>query len=554
MRKIALFVGLMLIAISATANKDIPTKEKTIEKKFGEIRADIVRQVCSVFGYDNSDVICKINYKELISFHSALKQDSTNIQAKTLSNILGNVPPISIDGNVINCKNAVLSYLSTVQENCKNVDTLWVHDIRVTTQRLYEECIFYNECETINDFTEYTKIYNNGIFSALIDHRKKRDADTAEMSNVQDFSFKWWFLIIPALCVLLCLSYFRRKRIHPELTTEELNMTAIDNPNNSAEPLIKSSESASDTATILSPVMPTQPAESHSAEKDADPPIWVIVGASVKGNGHIQSNMPCQDNNRFESIDAGWGIAVVSDGAGSAAHSEVGSKVITERCIFHFKNLIEKEGWMKNKVLPTDTDWLLKSYYTLKLVRDEVLMIANKNNIEPKSLSATCLVVIYSPLGLLAVHIGDGRMGYKSLSGEWKAMMTPHKGDEANQTIFLISDFWTIPNYIMSGVMVPESIVIREPVKAFVLMSDGCENTAWECTIQNPETGKCYDRNKPFEGFFNPLEDTLTSLYNDKVPENEIQIKWSKFIESGTGGFIKEQDDKTMIYGINMHL
>lgn len=90
------------------------------------------------------------------------------------------------------------------------------------------------------------------------------------------------------------------------------------------------------------------------------------------------------------------------------------------------------------------------------------------------------MVVIYSPLGLLAVHVGDGRMGYKTMSGEWKSMMTPHKGEEANQTIFLISEFWDIPNYELSGVLVPESIVIREPVQAFALMSDGCEHTAME--------------------------------------------------------------------------
>lgn len=255
-----------------------------------------------------------------------------------------------------------------------------------------------------------------------------------------------------------------------------------------------------------------------------------MVGASVKGNGHVQSGMPCQDNNKFELLGKGWGVAIVSDGAGSAAHSELGSKVVVERGGFHFKNLIEKEGWMDNNVLPSDVEWLQKSYSVLKNIRNEVEMIAKKNNVELKSLSATCLVVIFSPKGLLAVHVGDGRMGCRTASGGWKAIMTPHKGEEANQTLFLVSDFWSIPNYVQSGVLVPESVVVREPVEAFALMSDGCEATAWLCTTQNVETGKYYDRNMPFEKFFNPLEETLISFHNDKVAIEERNEKWSKFI------------------------
>ena len=61
---------------------------------------------------------------------------------------------------------------------------------------------------------------------------------------------------------------------------------------------------------------------------------WVLVGASVRGNGHIESNLPCQDNHKYEELEKGWGIAIVSDGAGSAAHSDMGSKIVVERGLF----------------------------------------------------------------------------------------------------------------------------------------------------------------------------------------------------------------------------
>ena len=324
-------------------------------------------------------------------------------------------------------------------------------------------------------------------------------------------------------------------------------------------------ESKHDTATVDREISEDT---DGNIEKNTNPPLkpevlpisisptakWVIVGASVKGTGHIQSNMPCQDNHMFESLDNGWGVAIVSDGAGSAAHSELGSKIVVSRGIFHFKNLIEKERWIDKQSLPTDIEWFQKSYAVLKEIRNDVMMVAQKNNIDVKSLSATCLVVIYSPFGLLTVHVGDGRMGYKSMSGEWKSMMTPHKGEEANQTIFLVSDFWSIPNYEMSSVLVPECRVIRENVKAFALMSDGCENTAWLCSALNSDTGKYEDRNLPFDKFFNPLEETLLMFDKNSILEEERQSKWYKFIESGTSGFTREQDDKTMIYAINVDL
>lgn len=277
---------------------------------------------------------------------------------------------------------------------------------------------------------------------------------------------------------------------------------------------------------------------------------WVLVGASVRGNGHIESNLPCQDNHKYEELGNGWGIAIVSDGAGSAAHSDMGSKIVVERGLVHFKKLIQQEGWMDKNTLPSDAEWLSKSYSILRTMRDEVDLVAKKNNVAIKELSATCLVIIFSPIGLLTVHVGDGRMGCKPVNGAWKTIMTPHKGEEANQTIFLVSDFWGTPNYVQSGILVPESIVVREPVEAFALMSDGCEATAWLCTAQNPETGMYYDKNQPFEGFFNPVIETLKSFDEDQVPVEERNAKWYKFIESGMKSFVREQDDKTMIVGV----
>lgn len=362
-----------------------------------------------------------------------------------------------------------------------------------------------------------------------------------------------WLLYCVITIIAVLIIYLVTKKKQPVTKPEPKQGTTPKQTPTPKSETVQEPQPAPEPAPTPSPEPKQTPKPQPEPQQSPASPTkatWLVVGASVKGNGHIQSGMPCQDNNKFEDLGNGWGIAIVADGAGSAAHSEIGSKVVVERGVLHFKELIEKEGWMKNNALPTDIEWLQRSYSILKTIRNEVVMVADKNKVEPKSLSSTCLVVIYTPIGLLAAHVGDGRMGYKTMSGEWKSMMTPHKGDEANQTLFLLSDFWDIPNYVQSGVLVPESIVIREQVKAFTLMSDGCENTSWLCTTQNPETGKYYDQNQPYDRFFNPLEETLINFHNDNMPEEARNEKWYKFIESGATGFVKETDDKTMIFGL----
>lgn len=387
---------------------------------------------------------------------------------------------------------------------------------------LREENAAFERCSTISACDYYLNTYPNGRFVKEVIAKKEGLLD--KIKKEEDDAFKACTTV--TACDYYLIKYPKGRYVN-EVKERKTKLAESNNPKPKPEPENK----------------PNQEPKQKQGE-------WVVVGASVKGNGHIESNMPCQDNSKFEILGKGWGVAVVSDGAGSAAHSDMGSKVVVERGTLHFKNLVEKEGWMDKNTLPSDAEWLQKSYFVLKTIRNEVEMVAKKNNVDLKSLSATCLAVVFSPLGLLAVHVGDGRMGCKTAAGGWKAIMTPHKGDEANQTLFLISEFWDIPNYVQSGVLVPESIVVREPVDAFAVMSDGCESTAWLCTAQNAETGKYYDQNKPFEGFFNPLEETLASFHKDNVPEEERKEKWYKFIESGTKGFVKEQDDKTMILGV----
>ena len=592
MKTKTVLICLLLAVINVTAFGQEQDSDATIlEEKIGGIRLKILKNACRVFDYKNTEQIDKlktITYSKTLTFHTSLKNDTTSMAntAKSLAGILGNVPDPNSQKykkNKDDYLQAVGRYLLQVQKGCESKDTSWVKEIREEINKLLDEWKCFDSCKKKNEYSCYTDNYGEkGLFSMFVPNvqaekttsgnnnggvQSKSPSNPNELCprcgqpkdqcscggrNSKERNIVFFVLIV---LVLLfgggCIYYRKKSQTHKKMGKNSRPESPIMPKQHIVTNQDISSKEQNDNPQKDAIPQPQTPEKTSPNIHDVNisDGKWIIVGASVRGNGHIQSDMPCQDNHRFESIGDGWGIAIVSDGAGSAAHSELGSKVVVERGMTHFKNLIEKEEWMKNNVLPTDVEWLQKSYYVLKAIRDDVVMVSKKNNVEVKSLSATCLAVIYSPLGLLAAHVGDGRMGYKSVKGEWKAMMTPHKGEEANQTIFIVSDFWSIPNYVLSDVLVPESIVVREPVKAFALMSDGCENTAWKCTTLDQETGKYYDQNKPFEGFFNPLEETLVSFQAQKVPSQEQQAKWSKFIESGTDGFVREQDDKTMIYG-----
>lgn len=276
---------------------------------------------------------------------------------------------------------------------------------------------------------------------------------------------------------------------------------------------------------------------------------YVVVGASVRGKGHLQSQMPCQDNHKYTYWGNGWGIAVVSDGAGSAENSQIGSKLVVERASVRFEAVVKAERWIERKQLPSDGEWAQLAYSVLRSVYDDMYMFGNSRHIEVKSLNATAIVLIHSPWGILATHIGDGRAGYRNGHEEWKPVITPHKGDEANQTIFITSQFWGKPSFRMSGRLIPESVVVREPITAFVLMSDGCESPSWQVAQMNRETGKVYDPNLPFAKFFDSVSKTLTRYHYEHVNLAERADSWHSFLDEGKA-FEREIDDKTMIIGV----
>jgi hypothetical protein len=270
-------------------------------------------------------------------------------------------------------------------------------------------------------------------------------------------------------------------------------------------------------------------------------PGWNIFGASVIGSSHVKHNKPCQDTFATAKLvdDGSWGIAVISDGMGSARHAEIGSRFVAKTSIKEFMYLVQKNDWLKMQKLPLYQEWKTAAEQTFVAIRRSMNSFAANENYHLNDLKCTVIVIIYSPYGILSTHIGDGRAAYQDNDNRWHAMMIPYKGEEANSTCSI-----TDPRLII------ESRLIDTSVKSFVLMSDGCEKSAFRCSVFNEDSQKWFDPNEPYTPFLVPLVQDVVDEFNHQYSMNDIVHKIEKILISGTKQLQEETDDKTIIIGV----
>ncbi len=363
-----------------------------------------------------------------------------------------------------------------------------------------------------------------------------------EISNSRSPSLALYALIIAQFLVIIYLIYLimgkkRRKVENP--TTDTLDKPIERNVASTASPI----------NVVAKQQTPPSPKDISTPKKvPSSKNSWLVVGASVIGKDHLKRSpiVPCQDSHHIELLDKGWGIAVCSDGAGSAIHSDWGSQFIVSKSCELFRQIIESSEAFKKQSLPKEDDWHGISIAAFGNLRTQLEAFASQKGVKAETMACTVIVVVFSQMGILVTHIGDGRAAYCNREGEWKSMITPWKGEEANQTVFLTSSIWNKPNDFI------ESRIISEKPVAFALMTDGCENHSFE-TYQgsvDAATQRPLDLNRPYPKFFGSLVNALKEMNKNQLGKVEIDAKWSKFVESGNAGLENEGDDKTLILGI----
>jgi hypothetical protein len=156
---------------------------------------------------------------------------------------------------------------------------------------------------------------------------------------------------------------------------------------------------------------------------------WRYAAASVIGTSHLKSPTGfCQDAHRTEYLETlDTFIAVVSDGAGSASHSQIGSR---RTCDAVLKAVSDARAsvWFRNGFAAE----------VLEEVRRDLSDEADLLGLETRDLACTMLVALVAPGRVAFWQIGDGAICFREDSSDtFKFAFWPEKGDYANVTYFV---------------------------------------------------------------------------------------------------------------------
>jgi hypothetical protein len=191
---------------------------------------------------------------------------------------------------------------------------------------------------------------------------------------------------------------------------------------------------------------------------------WRIAAACCVGTSHGLTGMPCQDSFGVELLEISGDIvliSVVSDGAGSAAHSETGSKTAVETVMGLIKHYLSTGGVVSCIERDLAVSWVLE-------IRNVITRIAEEIRSTPREFACTLLVSVIGSESAAFIQIGDGAMVTANEADDgWSYIFWPQHGEFANTTNFVTS-----PNFIEAM----DFDVTGRRIDGFAAFSDGLEN------------------------------------------------------------------------------
>lgn len=296
----------------------------------------------------------------------------------------------------------------------------------------------------------------------------------------------------------------------------------------------------------------SEPAVTKAISVPIETQKWRIFHESLQGRDHLKASpaIPCQDNHYIEPIDDNWGVAVVCDGAGSHKYSHFGSKFVSEFSAKHLAEVIKNSQLYQKGIIPSENAWRDVCKTTVFMARQALEKYIDQQKVNYPDMTirnagCTLIIAVYSPVGLFVGHIGDGRAGYYD-GNSWQSMIKPFKGEYANQTIFINSDhiYADMENSKDPTNPYLETRIIQADIKAFVLMSDGCEKGMYHIDEYDEKNGKIREINRPINGF-STLAEELMSRNKDAATDYFHQV-----LMEGNEPLKEEGDDKTLILAI----
>jgi serine/threonine protein phosphatase PrpC len=245
---------------------------------------------------------------------------------------------------------------------------------------------------------------------------------------------------------------------------------------------------------------------------------WQAVAVSAKGTKHERSKQPCQDYGDYEILSDGEVIiGVVSDGMGSASHSEVGSKLAVR---VGLKELGTKD-WRSRPEHNRDAEAIFNPI--VREIRKAFERHAAVEGYSVQMLACTLLAFVATPEWLIAMQVGDGFIVAQTGNENLRLLFKPDKGEFANETTSVTS----------SKVFDEIKVSVSSNSYGFICVStDGIENIS---LIKQEDW-------KPFDNFFIPLQRHMESDESLERKKEDLE----KFLNSEKLNQ-KTDDDKTLL-------
>lgn len=242
--------------------------------------------------------------------------------------------------------------------------------------------------------------------------------------------------------------------------------------------------------------------------------MWNVIGQAVPGTDHLRRKIRCQDTFRYCTFGKRneWLVIAVSDGAGSARHSHLGSWITCQRLV--------KSARSRCRSTPITDNALLALFYN---AREELCRSARKKKLGLGEFACTALFALVGPESATFAQIGDGAIVY-SIGDDFPTVFWPDHGEYVNSTYFLTSDSFERHIRFMT---------ISEPLRKIALLTDGLQSIALD-----------YAARTGYAPFFRPMFDAL----------NGSRCTPGFFLSRALGRFLRSDrvnqrtdDDKTLV-------
>ena len=169
---------------------------------------------------------------------------------------------------------------------------------------------------------------------------------------------------------------------------------------------------------------------------------WEVISASVVGDSHKESKLPCQDAIAIKENQK-WTAVVVCDGAGTAKKADEGAQFFSSRfseVLINLSKEIDTQGlgtWI--------TDYLVANITTL---RNELRSKYKTDKLN--DFHCTLVSVLLGEKGGLMAHVGDGAIfGGQAIKDKKGTNLSndlfysqPENGQYSNETFFITENSW----------------------------------------------------------------------------------------------------------------